>query len=149
MDDSCSIDKSFDHSITTDFQKMHLSYERHLVQCSSCNMYLDMPNHQFLQTFPQSNPDFTGFIYPQCMLKGEFIMKIEQLECQLRDMRAEKRQNELSEMENSFDCLLNSMNLGTASAPPNDHRQDPLISSANVTDPTVHLTQDKILPANV
>ena len=90
-DDSYTLDKSVE-DITNAIQNLQLSCEseRHLVPCSSCTMFLDMSHSQFLQCFPAPSYDVTGFICSQCIYKGELLLKVEELECEVKPLRAEK-----------------------------------------------------------
>ena len=109
------LDKTVD-SITESFERMHLSSERHLVPCSSCEMFLNMPHFQFLQCFPSGNQDFSDFICPQCLNKCELIQRLHELERLVDDLTKEKSRNEIADLEHSFDCLVDGIhqnNFGT------------------------------------
>ena len=147
--DSYAFDKTLDDSMITSFQNMHLSPERHMVPCSSCCMFLDMPHNHYLQTFPKQ--DLTSFICPQCLLKGELITKIEELEALVSELQAEKRQSEILDMENSFDRFIDSMNLTRSNQPCNQTLPDPTIylnhdeSPENAISPNGQVQQDSII----
>ena len=109
------LDKTVDN-ITESIERMHLSSERHLVPCSSCEMLLNMPHYQFLQCFPSGNQDFSDFICSQCLNKRELIQRLHELERLVDDLTKEKSRNEIADLEHSFDRLVNSIhqnNLGT------------------------------------
>ena len=96
--------------VTNAFQNLQLSSENHLVPCSSCNMFLAMPHTQYVQYFPDANLDCTGFVCPQCMYKGELVVKIQELESLVFKLMEEKRNENISEMEESFDRLVDEVN---------------------------------------